>query len=49
MDWLTNEILLYGGLGLTACSVAAAVVYFCISQIKAVRLGVQLEAEYGEK
>ncbi len=49
MDWPTNEMMLYGGLGVAACSLVAAVVYFCVSRIKAVRLGAQLDAEYGKK
>lgn len=49
MDWLTNEMMLYGGLSVAACSLVAAVLYFCISRIKAVRLNVQLNAEYGPR
>lgn len=49
MSWLTNEMMLYGGLGVMACAFLAAVAYFCASRIKAVRLGAQLDAEYGEK
>ena len=48
-DWLTTETMLYGGLGVAACSLVATVVYFCISRMKAMRLNVQLDAEYGSR
>lgn len=49
MDWLTNEVLFYGGLGITGVSLLLAIIYFCISKIKSVRLNAQLESEYGKK
>lgn len=49
MEWLSNEVLFYGGLGLAICSAAAAFIFFCISQIGSVRLNARLDAEYGEK
>lgn len=48
MDWLTNEILFYGGLILICSSLLLAIIYFCISKIKSVKLNAQLDAEYGE-
>lgn len=49
MDWLTNEILFYGGLAVAVCSLVLAVIYFSVSQIKKARLNTRLDAEYGEK
>ncbi len=49
MDWLTNEILFYGGIAAAIASLAAALLYFCITQIKKVRLDARLDAEYGER
>ena len=49
MDWLTNEVLFYSGLGITGVSLLLAIVYFCISKIKSVRLNAQLDTEYGER
>lgn len=49
MNWLSNEILFYGGAAAAIFSVAAAFVYFCFSRISAVRLNAKLDAEYGEK
>lgn len=49
VDWLTNEILFYGGIAVAIASLAAALLYFCITQIKKVRLDARLDAEYGER
>lgn len=49
MDWLTNEMLFYGGMAGAAGSFVAAIIYFSISQIRKVRLNAQLDAEYGKK
>ena len=49
MAWLTNEVLLYGGIGITGCSLLLAIIHFCVSKIKTVRLNSQLNNEYGEK
>lgn len=49
MLWLTNEVLFYGGLGITGFSLLLAIIYFCISKIKSVRLNAQLDSEYGKK
>lgn len=49
MAWLTNEVLLYGGIGISGCSLLLAIIHFCVSKIKTVRLNAQLNSEYGEK
>lgn len=49
MNWLTNEILFYGGIILAGGSLLFAVIYFCVSRIKAVKLNAQLDAEYGNR
>lgn len=49
MNWLTNELLFYGGMAVAIGSLIAAILYFCISQIGKVRLDAQLDAEYGKK
>lgn len=49
MNWVTNEILFYGGMILTGCTLLSAIIYFCISKIKEARLNAKLDAEYGEK
>lgn len=48
MEWLTNEILFYGGIVAAVGSVVTAIIYFSISQIKKIRLNIQLDAEYGK-
>lgn len=49
MGWLTNEVLFYGGLGITGGSLLLAIISFCIFKIKSVRLNAQLDSEYGNK
>ena len=49
MEWLSNEVLFYGGLGLAVCSALAAFIFFCLFRIGSVRLNAKLDAEYGEK
>lgn len=49
MNWMTDEMLFYGGLIIAGCSLGAAILYFCVSQIGMIRLKTQLDAEYGEK
>ena len=49
MDWLTNEVLFYSGLGITGGSLLLGIIYFCVSKVKSVRLNAQLDSEYGEK
>lgn len=48
-NMLTNEILFYGGLAITGCTLLAAFIYLCMSHIKKIRLDAQLDAEYGKK
>jgi len=49
MDWITNEMLFYSGLAITAFSLIAAIVYALISLICMMRLKAKLFSEYGEK
>lgn len=48
MDWLTNEALFYGGLGLIGISLVLGITYFCVSKVKTVKLKAQLDSEYGK-
>lgn len=48
MDWLTNEVLFYGGIAIVAVSVVMGLVHLVVSKFKAIRLKTQLIAEYGE-
>ena len=48
MDWLTNEVLLYGGIVITVISVVVGIIHLVVSKFKALRLKTQLTAEYGE-
>lgn len=49
MNFLTDEMLFYGGLIITGISVLFGIIYFFISKIKKMRLFQQLNQEYGEK
>lgn len=49
MYWLTNEIIFYSGIVITGCAILLAILYFCVSKIKLLKLSVQLDVEYGEK
>lgn len=45
---MLNEILFYGGAGITVCSLLTAAVYIIISKVHRRRLNAQLDLEYGE-
>lgn len=47
MDWLTDEVLFYGGMIVSLCSIALGIVYFILSHIRKVHLNKQLDEEYG--
>ena len=49
MEWLSNELLFYGGIAICGVDILLAIIFFCVSKIKAVKLGARLEAEYGKK
>lgn len=49
MEFLTDQVLFYGGTAAGIGALAGAFIYFCIAQIKRIRLNVQLDAEYGKK
>lgn len=49
MEWLTNEILFYGGIIIVIVSLLTAIMLFFIFKIKGIRLGAELDSEYGEE
>ncbi len=49
MDWLTDEMLLYGGAAAVGGSLLLSFLYFCFSQITKTRLRARLGTEYGER
>ena len=48
MDYISNETLFYGGLGLAVIAFVAAVIFVVATRLKMSRLKEQLTAEYGE-
>lgn len=48
MDWLTNEVLFYGGIAIAVGSVLLGLIHLVISKFKELRLKTQLISEYGE-
>lgn len=49
MDFITDEVLFYGGAAAAALSLAAAFLYACIAQVKRIRLNARLDGEYGKE
>lgn len=49
MNWLTNEVMLYGGIIVAGCSLVSGIIYLGISHIRRIRLDVQLDDEYGKR
>ncbi len=48
MEWITNEILLYGGLCMAVVAAIALVICFVTYKFKKVKLFNQLNKEYGD-
>ena len=49
MNWLTNEVMFYGGIVVAGCSLVSGIIYLGISHIRRIRLDVQLDDEYGKR
>ena len=49
MDRMTSEFLFYGGIIIPGCALVAAILYFCISKVKSIKLKMILNTEYGEE
>lgn len=48
MDWITNELIFYGGLCLAAVSVVALIIHFVSYKFRKMKVTNQLIKEYGE-
>lgn len=48
MDWLTDELLFYGGIMILIISVILLIIYTCITCVAYSRLKKRLKEEYGE-
>ncbi|MCI8465280.1 MAG: hypothetical protein HFI63_05425 [Lachnospiraceae bacterium] len=49
MNWFSDEVLFYGGIALTACTLAAAAATVLVFKIRTRRLRARLTEEYGPK
>lgn len=49
MNWLTDEVMFYGGMIVFVCSLVLGIIYCIISYIKKIHLNMQLDEEYGKK
>lgn len=49
MEYLTNEALFYGGVGVSLCSLVLGTAYFVFLCIRKIHLDLQLDEEYGKK
>lgn len=47
-EWLTNEVLFYGGMSVSACSLILGIMYYVFLYIRKIRLDIQLDEEYGK-
>lgn len=48
MDWLTSEVLFYGGVGLIVFSLTAGLIFLGVMLLARTRLNARLYLEYGE-
>lgn len=48
MEWLTDEILFYGGMIAAIGSAGAAAVYYIIAHMRWTHLNIRLDEEYGK-
>lgn len=46
---ITDQLLCYGGIAEAGGSAILAFLFFCVSQIRKVRLNARLDAEYGRQ
>lgn len=49
MDWLTNEVMLYGGGAVFVGTAAVAAIYSVILRIQWLRMNKQMDEEYGKR
>lgn len=49
MNWLSNEVLFYGGIIIVAICILALIICLFIFQLKMSKVNLQLHVEYGEK
>lgn len=49
MGWLSDELLFYGGIVVTACACVGAVIAVAVARIRTLRLNARLDEEYGPK
>lgn len=49
MSWLTNEVLFYGGIVFSVCTLIMAFIYFTLSHIRWIHINRQLDEEYGKE
>ena len=49
MECLTSEVMFYGGIALTGCTMVLGIIFMFISHINKMRLDIQLDAEYGKE
>ena len=49
MEWLTNDMLFYGGIVITAVAILLALVILFIFTVRKINLNARLDAEYGKQ
>lgn len=48
MSGVSNEMMFYGGIILTAVSAAGLIIYLLLYRLRKLRLDIQLDQEYGK-
>lgn len=48
MDWMTDEVMFYGGAIIAGGSLAMSMIYLIVSYIRKIRIDIQLDEEYGK-
>ena len=49
MDWLTNDIIFYGGIIISAIALLLALIFIFVFTIKKMNLSARLDTEYGKQ
>lgn len=49
MDWLTNDIIFYGGIIISAIALLFALIFIFVFTFKKMNLSARLDTEYGKQ
>lgn len=49
MEWLTDELLFYGGMAAAVSTAIISLLYFCVWKVRKAHLDARLDEEYGKR